>query len=107
MTEPTEAPVPATDAEGAEVTHRGRPRPATTIQRDEEVAGALAEKPLTRDEIASKLNMGKNHVYLSLHRLKTSGRVQRVRSGSSHTWELTGASAPTAPEGAPEVVPAA
>lgn len=61
-----------------EATHRGRPRPQDTINRDEQVFQLLANKgPLTRTQIAEELGIETGIAYMSLFRLKRDGFVER------------------------------
>ena len=71
-----------------ESNRRGRPRPGITIERDAQTMALLEGGPVTKTELAAKLGVKDTEAYLSLHRLKTQGIARRVRSGSTHTWEL-------------------
>lgn len=76
MTEATPAETP-TDG-------RGRPRPAETIARDEQVLAALTAagaEGLTRPNLAAATELPGNQVYLSLYRLKRDGKA--VRDGGA------------------------
>jgi hypothetical protein len=92
----TEAPA----AEGADTSaqaentaaRRGRPRPESTIERDNKVFEALAE-PATRKDLVEKTGLAKNEVYLSLYRLRRDNRIERSRDGSAHTWARVAAAA--------------
>lgn len=92
-------------AEPAEKTggRRGRPRPAETLQRDQQVLDVLKTGgPGTRQDIVDRLaaagkTVDRNQVYLSLWRLNhVAHSVARTRDGSRHVWSATaeGAAAP-------------
>jgi CRP-like cAMP-binding protein len=84
MTEPTPA-VESTQA--PEAPRRGRPRPDTTIQRDEQVRTAIGAEGKTREDLATETGLTKSEVYLSLHRLRKQGLVERTRDGGKHVWK--------------------
>jgi hypothetical protein len=67
---------------------RGRPRPQENIDRDERVYDLLAaEGPLTRNEVAEKTGLTASLTYLTLDRLRRSGRVRRcLKEDSSSVW---------------------
>ena len=73
-------------------THRGRPRPQETLERDEQVYQLLTRGPLTKSDIAEKLGIEQKQVYLSLFRLRRDNHVRRSAGGTedskSHTWEV-------------------
>lgn len=69
-------------------TRQGRPRPSDTIERDEQVFNVLTE-PKSRETIAAELNMAPKLVYLSLYRLRKTGRVNRERVDGAHKWSRT------------------
>jgi len=75
--------------EGA--TTKGRPRDEATIQRDDAVLAAIAEGPITRDQLATKLEIKGNLVYLSLWRLRNAGKVIKL---NGKTWALPGTELP-------------
>lgn len=90
MTEPTE---PTGDVENVEIPEngekpprRGRPRPAATVERDNKVFEVLGTNALTRDEIANLVGVSSDSAYLSLHRLRREGRVQREAGGAGARW---------------------
>lgn len=68
---------------------RGRPRPADTIERDEQVFRALADGPRGREAIAAEFGVNVNIIYMSLVRLRRAGRVHTVRDGKYHLWIQT------------------
>lgn len=76
MTEPT--------AETAATAGRGRPRPATTIERDAKVLEFLkaTDGGKSRKQIVEGTEIPGNEVYLSLYRLSRAGTVKREGS----TW---------------------
>lgn len=97
MTDVTEAP-----ASTEEQARRGRPRPAQTIERDQQVFDKIGENGSTRDELVKVFAEGESPlspaaVYLSLYRLRTAGRIQRVRDGAVHRWQRTNAATAEAP----------
>lgn len=92
MTEPTPGEAIAAPAAPA-APRRGRPRPETTIQRDEQVAQALVAGGKTREDLATETGLTKSEVYLSLHRLRKAGRVERTREGGKHVWAQVQAAA--------------
>jgi len=100
MTEPTEAAVAVQEPPQVETgeqsgPRRGRPRPNETVERDEKVLAAIGDKSLTRDELATALSLSPAQTYLSLHRLRANGKVERTRDGSQHRWrQLTATAAP-------------
>lgn len=70
---------------------RGRPRPPEVIERDESVFEGLTE-PMTIRQLAEKLDVPRNFVYLSLWRLRDDKRVRRradEHGGNTHVWERT------------------
>lgn len=69
-------------------THRspGRPRPQTTIDRDEEIYRLLAGKPSTRNQLADTLSLAPSIVYLSLDRLRRAGRIRQCIQNGTITW---------------------
>lgn len=68
------------DSEPAE-----RPRPQGTVDQDEAVCQILADQgPLSRAEIANKLDLDRKAVFMSLFRLTRNGFVRRAES----TWEV-------------------
>ena len=68
---------------------RGRPRPDFTRQRDEQVFQILHYNgPTGRAEIAARLQVNANIVYLALGRLRGSGRVEKIRNGKYHLWAV-------------------
>lgn len=68
---------------------RGRPRPVSTLERDEEVFKMLNDAPRSRQQLADYLGVNLNIVYMSLIRLRRAGRVTRVRNGKYHLWMQT------------------
>lgn len=75
--------------DGTDRPRRGRPRSQETIQRDDVIATALNEGPLTKDKLVEKLGLKPEHVYLSLWRLRKAGKVVKVSDDSSrHLWQL-------------------
>lgn len=75
MTEPTPETTETTDA----TAKKGRPRPDATIQQDETAFNALAGEGLTKDELATALNVPAGKAYLSLYRLRVQNRVHKVK----------------------------
>lgn len=68
---------------------RGRPRPVSAIERDEAVFLLLSGDPKNLHEMAEYLGVNDNMLYLSLTRLRTAGRVMKVRAGKRHLWTHT------------------
>jgi hypothetical protein len=68
---------------------RGRPRPADTIERDEQVFRALASGMRGREDLAAEFGVNVNIIYMSLVRLRRDGRVHKVRDGKFHRWIQT------------------
>jgi transposase len=64
---------------------RGRPRPAETIARDEQILAMLRENPdgLARNDIAEAMGLNKSVTYLSLDRLRRQGLATKVSPESS------------------------
>lgn len=101
VTDFSEAPeVPVDPAADAEVTadntdestdekpaRKGRPRDEKTVERDAQVLAVITEKPSTRDEIATKLGVEGNLVYLSLWRMKRDEKIVKL---NGKTWALPG-----------------
>ena len=68
---------------------RGRPRPDFTKERDEAVFYALhVNGPTSRQALADIFTVNVNIIYLSLGRLRTAGRVEKIRRGKSHLWAV-------------------
>jgi predicted ArsR family transcriptional regulator len=68
---------------------RGRPRPTSTIERDEQVFLTLHNNgPTSRAQIAEWLGVNVNVIYLSLTRLRTAQRVEKIRRGKHHLWAV-------------------
>lgn len=68
---------------------RGRPRPDFTKDRDEQVFYALhVNGPTARQELANIFGVNVNIIYLSLVRLRTAGRVEKIRRGKHHLWAV-------------------
>lgn len=66
---------------------RGRPRPIESIERDEKILKLLKGKtPMTRNQIADKLDLRRGLVYLSLDRLRKEGRIDRIENDSRFVW---------------------
>lgn len=68
----------------------GRTRPTDVIDRDEQVFKSLYDAgPATRAQLAERLKLDGKAVYLSLFRLRKSGRVTR-ESGDDRTqvWQV-------------------
>lgn len=65
---------------------RGRPRPLSTIERDEAVFMLLSGEPKSRQQLADYLDVNINVIYLSLTRLSRAGRAVKVRDGKYHRW---------------------
>jgi uncharacterized membrane protein len=74
---------------------RGRPRSQDTIARDEQVLAAFPEGDgtITRAQLAEATSQAEGKVYLSLHRLKRDGKIQRERVNGAHVWKRTPADA--------------
>ena len=73
---------------------RGRPRPEFTQLRDEQVFQILhLNGPTSRAEIADRIAVNVNIVYLSLNRLRNAGRVEKVRRGKHHLWAVAASNA--------------
>lgn len=68
---------------------RGRPRPQSTIERDQRVMEFITSDPagVTRAEIAEKLEVKGSEAYLSLYRLSREGKI--VKDGSR--WKVPAA----------------
>jgi hypothetical protein len=72
---------------------RGRPRPGTTVERDEKVYSFIASAPAsTRAAIAAGTELPGNEVYLSLYRLSRATPPRIVKTGAK--WSVVGAEAP-------------
>lgn len=82
------APIEGQTAEQPAPTRRGRPRPVAVIERDEQVFNALTT-PMTRTQLAEASGVPEDKVYLSMFRLRDSGRIRRERQGGNHVWTRT------------------
>lgn len=67
---------------------RGRPRPSEAIDRDNLVLSAI-RGAMTRDQIASIIEIKPSLVYLSLLRLRKTGQVTHTRNGATHLWSIS------------------
>jgi hypothetical protein len=67
---------------------RGRPRPTTTIERDENIHALLADKPRTRNNLAEETGLRPSLVYLALDRLRTAGRIRQCIQDGSIIWAI-------------------
>jgi hypothetical protein len=66
---------------------RGRPRPDSTIARDDQVYDFLHRSgPSGRSAMSQAFGVNQNIIYLSLVRLRRDGRVTKVRDGKYHLW---------------------
>lgn len=74
-----------TEPMSTEKTRRGRPRPQATIDRDNSVYDVLT-RPMTRADLVTATGLKDSEVYLSLHRLRVSGRVARGSGGNARIW---------------------
>jgi hypothetical protein len=86
---------PTSEAVEPEKPSRGRGRPKSTEvkERDDRVYDAVSVEPgRTRAELEEKLNLPGNDVYMSLFRLRSSGRIERRREGGAHKWYALGGS---------------
>lgn len=69
---------------------RGRPRPSSTLERDEKVCEYLHYNgPTSRSALADHFGVNQNLIYLSLGRLRQADRVQKVRDHKFHLWQCT------------------
>lgn len=76
---------------------RGRPRSADVQERDERVYDAVAVGGgLTRAQLEEDLGLTGNDAYMSLFRLRTTGRVERRRTDGAHKWYTVEAQAENA-----------
>jgi site-specific DNA-cytosine methylase len=96
VTSPNAPETEATEAtEAASGRGRGRPRPETTIERDNKVLSFVTDEPQTREDLAAKLTEATGTevkpglVYLSLYRLRRAGAVQSARVNGKHSWTRT------------------
>ncbi len=79
-----------TEAEGAPAP-KGRPRPDSTVERDEKVFKFIEANPAqTRAQIATGTELPGNEVYLSLYRLSRANPPRIVKSGAK--WSAAGTS---------------
>lgn len=77
----------APEASAAPANRRGRPRPQSTIGRDDQVLELLrSEGPMTKKEIGAKLGWEDKIVYGSLWRLRHYGNQAEKVAGSSQ-WQ--------------------
>jgi len=69
---------------------RGRPRPSSTLERDEEVCTFLHYNgPTGRVRLAEHFQVNQNIIYLALGRLRKAGRVTKMRDHKLHLWACT------------------
>ncbi len=89
-----------TDETPAPASGRGRPRPQSTIDRDAKVLELIktSGEGFTRAEIAEKLDLPGNEVYLSLYRLSRDGQIAKAGS----RWRSPDAASSDAPAPAPQ-----
>jgi uncharacterized membrane protein len=73
----------------ATTSRRGRPRPQSTIDRDQQVLNELTGDGKTREDLVTATNLTKTQVYLSLYRLRAQELVERSRDGGKHVWKQT------------------
>jgi predicted Rossmann fold nucleotide-binding protein DprA/Smf involved in DNA uptake len=59
---------------------RGRPRPASTIERDERVYAVITAEGASKKDIVAAVDLPGNEVYLSLYRLQRDGKIKREGS---------------------------
>lgn len=74
-----------------ESARRGRPRPQTTIDRDEMAYERLAsagDTGLSRVQLAETLGISNSHAYLTLYRLARGGRVSKRRGDNGYVWHV-------------------
>lgn len=86
-----EAQEPTSDEETTDEPKRGRGRPrvAEVQERDERVLADIAANPYAvRQDIEGRLGMTQNEVYMSLYRLRTSGKIVKQRVDGKHAWIL-------------------
>lgn len=76
---------PTPEAAATEQKRRGRPRPTSTIERDEKVLESI-NGSVTRKQLAEATGLAESQVYLSLFRLRSTGKVQHARQGGDHVW---------------------
>ena len=64
---------------------RGRPRPAETIARDEQILALLKANPagMTRNDIAEEMGLNTSRAYLSLDRLRRQGLAKKSQPEGS------------------------
>lgn len=83
----------------------GRPRPQATIDQDAKALDAIraaGETGLTKDELATAIEVPPNRAYLSLWRLKRDDLIHKVHSGGSARWVAgTAQDAPVTSESVP------
>jgi len=73
---------------------RGRPRPQSTIDRDEKayaVIAAAGEAGVTKTQLATELGDLAKGAYLSLYRLRTTDRIERAHVDGKHVWRAKAA----------------
>jgi hypothetical protein len=68
---------------------RGRPRPAETIERDDQIHTLLASGALSRGQIAQETGLTTDLVHLALRRLQRDGRVRQCLQGGVIVWSVT------------------
>jgi len=83
-------PAPESSGEPAPRRGRGRPRARETLERDQQVFDALDAGPMTREQLAEKLNAPASLIYLALWRLSHQDppRVVKITDGAvRHAWQ--------------------
>lgn len=67
---------------------RGRPRPAETIERDEQIYRLLAERSHSRGQLARAVGLSTDLVHLALRRLQRDGRARQCLDGGVIVWSV-------------------
>jgi predicted Rossmann fold nucleotide-binding protein DprA/Smf involved in DNA uptake len=102
MTAPTD-PTETTTAPRAKDA-AGRTRPTQTIERDaitlakmNELIPAKYTYGISRNELATELELDPAQVYLCLYRLNRDGKIKRTSSGARARWAMTEYDVPIPP----------
>lgn len=72
----------------AQTTRRGRPRPTTTLLRDERIHALLTTAPRTRGDLVRETGELPSIVHLALKRLQHAGRVRQCAADGTIVWSV-------------------
>lgn len=67
---------------------RGRPRPAETIERDDRILALLANRPMSRGQIAQEIGITTDQVRMAMRRLREASRVRQCLRDGVVVWSV-------------------